>query len=92
MKMKKLLLIAALAASLIANVTFAAKVQDWGDLSNIHKHVLEAINEMERARAANHYDMDGHGEKAEDLLNQAEHELHEAVVSAMKASEPVKKH
>jgi hypothetical protein len=43
---------------------------------------LEAIHEMERARAANHYDMNGHGAKAEDLLHQVEHELHEAIEAA----------
>ena len=34
---------------------------------------------MEHARAANHYDMDGHGAKAEDALRHAEHELDLAV-------------
>jgi hypothetical protein len=37
---------------------------------------------MDRARAANHYDMDGHGVKAERLLHEAEHELDLAVESA----------
>jgi hypothetical protein len=37
---------------------------------------------MERARAANHYDMDGHGVKAEEHLRAAEHELDAAVRSA----------
>jgi hypothetical protein len=37
---------------------------------------------MERARAANHYDMQGHGVKAEQLLREAEKELHEAVEAA----------
>jgi hypothetical protein len=37
---------------------------------------------MERARAANHYDMAGHGAKAEELLHQAERELHEAIEAA----------
>ena len=40
---------------------------------------------IERARAANHYDMAGHGAKAEDLLRQAEHELHDAVEAAKAA-------
>ena len=37
-----------------------------------------------RARAANHYDMQGHGERAEQLLREAERELHEAVEAAKK--------
>jgi cysteine sulfinate desulfinase/cysteine desulfurase-like protein len=60
-------------------------VHDWRDLDKVHKHVLEAINEMNRARAANHYDMDGHGAKAEELLHQAEHELAAAVESSKRA-------
>jgi len=48
----------------------------------VHKHIAESIREMERARAANHYDMEGHGAKAEQLLRDAEKELHEAVEAA----------
>jgi len=44
--------------------------------------LLEAIHEMERARAANLYDMGGHGEKAEQMLRDAKHELHDAIESA----------
>jgi hypothetical protein len=63
----------------------ADPVHDWHDLDKIHDHVVESIHEMERARAANHYDMAGHGAKAEDLLRQAEHELHEAVEASKAA-------
>jgi len=59
-----------------------AYVHDWHDLDAIHRHIDEAIHEMERARAANHYDMAGHGKKAEELLRSAERELHEAVEAA----------
>jgi len=83
--MKKALLIAGAALSLIAGAAFAEKVHDWRDLEKTHKHVQEAIHEMERARAANHYDMDGHGAKAEELLHQAERELHEAIESSKHA-------
>lgn len=65
--------------------TYAEEVRDWKDLAKVHKHIEEAIHEMERARAANHYDMKGHGEKAEEALRQAEHELHEAVESSKAA-------
>jgi hypothetical protein len=84
--MKKQLLIAVLAASVGAGlVAYGAPVHDWHDLDRVHAHVLDAIHEMERARAANHYDMAGHGARAEDLLHQAEHELHDAVEAAKAA-------
>jgi hypothetical protein len=81
--MKKLV-IASVAAA-VAGVAFAAPVHDWHDLDKVHNHVEDSIKEMERARAANHYDMAGHGAKAEDLLRQAEKELHEAVDAAKAA-------
>lgn len=84
--MKKTLLIAITGLSLGAGaVAFADKVHDWHDLDKVHMHIVESIHEMERARAANHYDMAGHGAKAEELLRQAEHELHEAVEAAKAA-------
>ncbi|HEX4597708.1 MAG TPA: hypothetical protein VH278_07980 [Burkholderiaceae bacterium] len=78
--MKKLL-IAASALTLLSGLALA-EVRDWHDLERVHKHLVESIHEMERARAANHYDMEGHGIKAEELLRQAEKELHEAVEAA----------
>ena len=73
----------AFAASFVLGSTSSADpVHDWHDLEKVHKHVQEAIHEMERVRAANHYDMAGHGAKAEELLHQAEHELHDAVEAA----------
>jgi hypothetical protein len=83
--MKKPLLIAAIGLSLASGAAFAERVFDWHDLDKVHRHIEESIHEMERARAANHYDMAGHGARAEELLRQAEHELHEAVESARKA-------
>jgi hypothetical protein len=67
-------------------VALADRVHDWHDLEAVHGHVVEAIHEMERARAANHYDMAGHGAKAEELLHGAEHELHEAIEAAKAAN------
>jgi hypothetical protein len=63
----------------------SAQVHDWHDLDDVHKHVIESIHEMDRARAENHYDMMGHGAKAEDHLRAAERELGLAV-DASKAS------
>jgi hypothetical protein len=70
---------------LVVSGAYAQKVRDWRDLDAVHNQVLDAIRGMERARAANHYDMDGHGAKAEDLLRQAERELHAAIDSARAA-------
>ena len=80
--MKKILI--AVSAELCSAALFSAlaQVRDWHDLERVHKHIVESIHEMERARAANHYDMEGHGAKAEQLLRDAEKELHEAIESA----------
>jgi hypothetical protein len=84
--MNKPLLVALASLALGAGaVAVSDPVHDWHDLDKVHMHVVEAIHEMERARAANHYDMAGHGAKAEELLHQAEHELHEAVEAAKAA-------
>jgi hypothetical protein len=80
--MKKTLLVVLTGLSLSAGAAFADKVHDWHDLNAVHDHVLEAIREMERASAANHYDLAGHGAKAEQLLRQAERELNQAVEAA----------
>jgi hypothetical protein len=80
--MKKPIAVAALALSFVAGALVAGQVRDWHDLDKVHEHVLESIHEMERARAANHYDMEGHGAKAEEHLRAAEKELHFAVEAA----------
>ena len=80
--MKKIPDVLVLAVTFVAGAVVSAQVRDWHDLDAIHKHVVESINEMERARSANHYDMRGHGEKAEQLLRQAEHELNLAIEAA----------
>ncbi|MGD0512966.1 MAG: hypothetical protein ABSA29_06675 [Terriglobales bacterium] len=68
--------------SFVAGVAVADRVHDWHDLEAVHDHVQESIHEMETARAANHYDMAGHGAKAEDDLRRAEHELRDAIDAA----------
>jgi hypothetical protein len=73
--MKKALAVSALALSFVAGAALSAQVRDWHDLDSVHKHVTEAIHEMEHARAANHYDMEGHGARAEEHLRAAEREL-----------------
>lgn len=49
---------------------FAKQVKDWRDLDAVHKHVQQAINEMNRARAKNHYDMSSHETRAEAHLRE----------------------
>jgi hypothetical protein len=71
--------------SFAAGIAVAEKVQDWEDIQAAHHHVEEAIKVLDRARAANHYDMAGHGAKAEEHLRAAEHELHEAVEAVRSA-------
>jgi hypothetical protein len=80
--MRKALAVGAVALSFVGGVVCAQKVHDWHDLDDVHKHVIESIHEMEKARAANHYDMQGHGIKAEDHLRAAEKELGLAVEAA----------
>jgi hypothetical protein len=80
--MKKLSAVIALAFAFTAGVLVSAQAHDWHDLDAIHRHVIESIHEMERARASNHYDMQGHGAKAEEHLRAAEHELDLAVQAA----------
>lgn len=79
--MKKTIAVTVLSAclSFAAGIAVAERVRDWHDLETAHHHVEEAMKELDRARAANHYDMAGHGAKAEEHLRAAEHELHEAV-------------
>jgi predicted lipoprotein len=80
--MKRLATVLAIALSFTAGAALSAQARDWHDLDAVHKHVIEAIHEMERARAANHYDMEGHGAKAEEHLRAAERELGLAVDAA----------
>jgi len=85
--MKKTIVVTILSVclSFTAGVVLAERVHDWADLERAHTHVQEAMKEMDRARAANHYDMAGHGAKAEEHLRAAEHELHEAIEAARAA-------
>ena len=80
--MKKILGVFALAAAFAAGIVVSAQARDWHDMDAVHRHVIESIHEMERARAANHYDMQGHGARAEEHLRAAEHELDLAVQAA----------
>ncbi len=80
--MRKAISVFALVLAFAAGVIVSAQVRDWHDLEEVHRHVVESINEMERARAANHYDMAGHGARAEQHLRAAERELGMAIEAA----------
>jgi hypothetical protein len=84
--MKKAIVVAVVCVclSFVAGIA-VGQVHDWHDLQAVHDHVGQCIGEMERARAANHYDMAGHGAKAEDHLRAAQHELDEAIRAAREA-------
>ena len=83
--MRKAISVFALALAFAAGMALSAQVRDWHDLAEVHKRVLESIQDMEHARSANHYDMQGHGIKAENHLRAAERELSLAI-DAAKAS------
>jgi len=74
--MKRTLLAGAICLCFLAGAVFGSRVRDWRDLDAVHEHIVAAIHDLERARAANHYDMEGHGAKAEQHLRAAERELH----------------
>ena len=80
--MKHLRAALAIGLAFTAGAALSAEVRDWRDLENVHRNIVDAIHTMEQARAANHYDMDGHGAKAEAKLREAEHELSLAIESA----------
>jgi hypothetical protein len=80
--MNKSLAVAGLFTVAVSMALLAGPVRDWKDLHAVHEKIQSAIKDMERARAVNHFDMAGHGAKAEELLRQAERELHEAEEAA----------
>ena len=83
--MKKAILAAVIGLAIATGPAMAERVRDWRDLVKVHEQLKRAIVEMERARAANHYDMAGHGAKAEEHMREAERELHEAIEAAKNA-------
>lgn len=80
--MKKAIAIAALVLSFVFGTAFGAAVHDWHDLEAALGHVHQAIDEMNRARAANNYDMAGHGAKAEEHLRAADREINLSIAAS----------
>jgi hypothetical protein len=85
MKKTTVITVLSVCLSFAAGAALAEKVRDWADLERAHHHVEEAMKELDHARTANHYDMAGHGAKAEEHLRAAEHELHESIEAARAA-------
>jgi hypothetical protein len=83
--MRKVISVFALVLAFIAGMALSAQIRDWRDPDEVHSRVVQSIHDMERAHAANHYDMLGHGIKAENHLRAAERELGLAI-DAAKAS------
>jgi hypothetical protein len=75
-------LIAAGCALMLAGSLMAGPMAGHGNLEEAHNKIKIAIGAMERAQKANHYDMDGHAAKAEQLLRDAEREIRMAAESA----------
>ncbi|MGA2214417.1 MAG: hypothetical protein ABSH31_14170 [Bryobacteraceae bacterium] len=83
--MKKSLLAATAVISFVVGFAIAAPVHDWHDIEAVRLHVHEAIHEVQEVRVDNHYDMAGHGVKAENLLKDAERELQLGIEAAKRA-------
>ncbi|MGA3213047.1 MAG: hypothetical protein ABSD20_17220 [Terriglobales bacterium] len=79
--MKKLLISAAVGLLLTIGFAFGKNVHDWQDLESAQGHINAAIADMERAQAANHYDMGGHASNAEKRLREAKEEIAKAIGS-----------
>jgi hypothetical protein len=69
------ILIATAGALIIAGSLSAGPLKGHHYLDAAHNKIKTAISAMEAAQKANHYDMDGHAAKAEQLLRDAEHEI-----------------
>ena len=79
MKLSASLLAVVAAGALMAS---AGPLKGHGNLKEAHNKIRTAIEAMERAQKANHYDMAGHAAKAEALLRQAEEEINLAAEAA----------
>lgn len=64
---------------LVSGLAFAEKVEDKKDLRKARENIQQAIREMEKAQAANEFEMGGHGSKAKQLLAEADREIQQAI-------------
>jgi hypothetical protein len=80
--MRKINAVLAAVLAFAAGAFLSAQVRDWHDLDKANHHINDAMGDMERAAAANHYDMAGHAHKAEQHLRAAQNELNLAIQAA----------
>ncbi len=70
------------AIALIAGPSYAGPMAGHPNLKAAHADLKNAIQKITHAQQANEYDMEGHAQKAKDLLVQAEVELRQAAEAA----------
>lgn len=86
--MKKLVAVVVLGAGLVAGVAFAkdparnVSAVKHPNIAAAQKHIDAAFEKLEAAQKANEYDMEGHAQKAKDLLKQASDECKLAAEAA----------
>jgi hypothetical protein len=85
--MKKLINAAVLGSALIASAAFAGPKENVSakkhpNLAAAQKHLVEANEKISAAQKANEFDMEGHAQKAKDLIDQADAELKLAAEAA----------
>jgi hypothetical protein len=76
--MRRAVLVLAAAASMAGGIALA----DTKDLEKVKSQIEECITELEKADAAHHDELGGHGSQAKSLLNQAAKEVHAAIETA----------
>jgi hypothetical protein len=83
--MKKFYTTLALVLAFTAGVAFA-QAPNWHDLDAIHVRLTALIQDMEHTRQGNRFDITGHAARAEQLLKDADNEMHQAVLSAQETN------
>ena len=89
--MRKLFIASALAISIAAPLSIALAKDPVANVGKKHPNLAaaqklgeQAFEKLEAAQKANEYDMDGHAQKAKDLLKQANAEIKLAAEAANK--------
>jgi hypothetical protein len=87
MKLNRTIQNSVLAVTLVATGAFVGaqvNAAKHPHLAAAQQHGREAFRELSEAQQANSFDMEGHAQKAKDLLEQANRELDMAVQAANK--------
>jgi hypothetical protein len=82
--MKRMLMLSIAGSMLLGGAAFAKDKAMKGhpNLEAAAKDLHKAAEKVTAAQKANEYDMDGHAQKAKDLIDQAEGELKQAAEAA----------